>query len=282
MAFIVPFLFLAYAVHECCHILAALALGVRPIGLNFGFGRAKSPWSRFQVTTVPVALFYRLEFGDDVPTWKRAVITLAGSAGAWTLSFLLLLGVLWGSLIPGQPIVERVHAGSPAERAGMVAGDRLVRFGGTPTPTFEALREAVMSHRGGEVSLDLERAGGPTTLLAEVAAGGPLGIIPVKSELRGLSAVAVAARSTVTVPVATIRTTAQSVVRVLMGGEVVPVDGPILRYGIAPTGPAPYLWFFVEMCAVALLFFTLLPLLPVPGFDAFRLLSEFRRMPPGR
>ena len=57
--------------------------------------------------------------------------------------------------------VNGVRAGSPAERAGLRAGDVLVRFGGVQVGTLDDLSFALRSHRAGvDVEVRWVRVGG--------------------------------------------------------------------------------------------------------------------------
>ena len=67
---------------------------------------------------------------------------------------------LLASLLPPlPPVLGTVQAGSPAERAGLVTGDRIVAVEGTPTPTFFAWLGAMPSSPTSPVSLRVLRNG---------------------------------------------------------------------------------------------------------------------------
>jgi regulator of sigma E protease len=58
-----------------------------------------------------------------------------------------------------DPVLGQVVAGSPAERAGLQPGDRVLSADGAPVGDWEALVNAVRSHPGTPVSLLVERRG---------------------------------------------------------------------------------------------------------------------------
>ncbi len=58
------------------------------------------------------------------------------------------------------PVIGKVVAGSVAERAGLAAGDRIVRVDGERVPSWEALVAAVRSSPGRPLKLEIERDGG--------------------------------------------------------------------------------------------------------------------------
>jgi regulator of sigma E protease len=74
-----------------------------------------------------------------------------------------------------EAVIGQVVAGDAAERAGLAAGDRIVRAGDKAIDSWEALVEAIRAHPGKALSLLVERNGQTTALevLPEsVASGG--------------------------------------------------------------------------------------------------------------
>ena len=75
---------------------------------------------------------------------------------------------------PLDPVLGQIVGGGPAERAGLAAGDRIVRAADKPVETWEALVEAVRAHPGVPLSLVVERDGARRTVevLPDVVAAG--------------------------------------------------------------------------------------------------------------
>ena len=76
---------------------------------------------------------------------------------------------------PLDPILGQVVAGGAAERAGLQAGDRILRADGKVVPSWEALVNAIRARPGLPLRLTLERAGATLTIEVQpdaVAAGG--------------------------------------------------------------------------------------------------------------
>ncbi|HYD55909.1 MAG TPA: RIP metalloprotease RseP [Burkholderiales bacterium] len=67
---------------------------------------------------------------------------------------------------PLDPVIGRVVGGSPAQRAGLREGDRVVRAGGEPVATWDSLVRLVRAHPDKPLALVVER--GETTLPVEV------------------------------------------------------------------------------------------------------------------
>jgi S1-C subfamily serine protease len=52
---------------------------------------------------------------------------------------------------PGGVLLSGVRAGSPAEKAGLMAGDILVRIGDREVPDLQAMTDILRSHKAGDV-----------------------------------------------------------------------------------------------------------------------------------
>lgn len=79
---------------------------------------------------------------NNKPVGKRMVIISAGVIMNVILAGILFcILFLWGFTAP-SPVVGGVQAGSPAQRAGMLAGDRVLRFDGATMHDFTKIRLA--------------------------------------------------------------------------------------------------------------------------------------------
>lgn len=115
-------------------------------------------------------------------TWQKVIIMAGGPAMNLLLAFLIMLGVnlAHGQLQP-QPVVAAVSdcvvpqaqaqractasdAPSPARRAGLRAGDRLVSFNRTPVRSWDQVSDLIRRNRSGSASLVVLRDGRTTTL----------------------------------------------------------------------------------------------------------------------
>lgn len=85
------------------------------------------------------------------------------------------LGVPGFGLASSEPVIMRVVPGSPADRAGIHPGDRIVRAGDLSLPTQGQVKALVQESAGAKIELVVERAG------ARV----PIEVMPEKSQ-RGL------------------------------------------------------------------------------------------------
>ncbi len=69
-----------------------------------------------------------------------------------------LLGVT--GLDQGQGVIDIVTKGSAADKAGIVAGDRITEFNGNVVPDFKALTDSISLYKAGDTAtLTVERGG---------------------------------------------------------------------------------------------------------------------------
>ncbi len=84
------------------------------------------------------------------PAVRRALTEPSAFAGGFGFRF-------W--VPPRPPVIGRVLAGGPAERAGLLAGDRILAVDGTAVSDFTQLVELVSTRPGREILVEYERAG---------------------------------------------------------------------------------------------------------------------------
>jgi predicted metalloprotease with PDZ domain len=72
---------------------------------------------------------------------------------------------------PNSLLVTQVVRGGPADKAGLTAGDKLLKIGTVKVTTQEQVRQALAKHKPGDkIDLEVERGGKVTKLSAEVGA----------------------------------------------------------------------------------------------------------------
>jgi regulator of sigma E protease len=193
-------------VHELGHFLVARWHGVRVITFSLGFGPKLIKFTRgateYCVSAVPLGGYVKLagETAEEERTgapdeflskskWVRFQVYLAGPTMNLLLAVVLLAGVLLqGADVPlfeaAPPVIGGIAAGSPAARAGLQVGDRILRVGGRDVPTWDALNVEVVPKANQELSIDVDRQGQRLTLrVTPDGAGtfevGDLGIRPI-------------------------------------------------------------------------------------------------------
>ncbi len=90
--------------------------------------------------------------------WTRISVVAAGPVFNFILAFLLSLIVI-GSIGYDAPVVVALTEGFPAEEAGMLPGDRIVKMNGTRIHVYREVNMYVQMNQGKTVELTYERDG---------------------------------------------------------------------------------------------------------------------------
>ena len=135
--------------------------------------------------SAPIDLVVRGEEGAD--SLRTVLLDIDGDRRALTEPGALLPGLgfdFWYPTIPAE--IGTIVAGSPAERARLEAGDRIVSVDGTPVADFPALVKVVQPNPGRTLRFEIERDGARFEVPIEVEAQrdrdrlvGRIGIQPV-------------------------------------------------------------------------------------------------------
>jgi regulator of sigma E protease len=169
-------------VHEWGHFIVAKAFGVRVEIFSIGFGPRlwgrKSGDTDYRISGLPLGGYVKMA-GDNPleerkgdpdeflskPRWQRALIAVAGPAMNIILSIVLIAGIyMHGSKEPAyldQPMVlAGVLPDSTAQKAGLAAGDHVVKINGASNPTWDrALLELMSTLPGHSLTLVVDRGG---------------------------------------------------------------------------------------------------------------------------
>lgn len=158
-------------IHELGHFSAARLTGVKVE--EFGFGLppravtlAERGGTKFTLNWIPVGGFVRPAGEDDpdVPgglasaSKKVRIFVLSAGAGA---NFLFAIFLFWLALVLGAPAVSiaDVKPGSPAEAAGLQAGDAFMEVDGQPIYSDQLIINAIKERAGQPVELLVNRDG---------------------------------------------------------------------------------------------------------------------------
>jgi len=162
-------------IHEFGHFVIARLTGIRVLEFGLGFPpKARTLGhdheTEYTLNWLPIGGFVRLEGeeqdSDDpraftnAPLAKQLAVLVAGVAMNVLTAVLLLFVVAWVFNPVVQPTITAVVAGSPAQKAGLVAGDSLIsidgrthsilEFGTDPTATW---RQDLLNNGGKTVQL---------------------------------------------------------------------------------------------------------------------------------
>lgn len=103
----------------------------------------------------------------DRPARQRVLAIVLGPLSHAAIAFVLLLGIQLGWPQPtGEltTVVAAVQPGSPADAAGIRAGDRLIAVAGVASDDFAVLRDGLRSRPGVAVDVRIERDGSVATV----------------------------------------------------------------------------------------------------------------------
>jgi regulator of sigma E protease len=181
VAFIVV-LSLLITVHEFGHYWVARKCGVKVLRFSVGFGSAL--WKRvagadrteYVVATIPLGGYVKMldeREGKVDPdelhrafnrqsVSRRTAIVAAGPL--FNFAFAIVAYWLMFSIgVPGlKPLVDSVDVDSVAARSGLRGGDEIVAVDGKPTPTWQVVRQELLTRLldGSAVTLDVRTASG--------------------------------------------------------------------------------------------------------------------------
>jgi regulator of sigma E protease len=175
--------------HELGHLLAARALGVTIEVFSIGFGKKLCSVTvgrtEYRVSAILLGGYVKMKGQDDTDPlkrsgdpdaydskkpWQRMLILLAGPFANIVLAFFLFVAVAMMGMNAYAPTIGGVIEDSPAQRAGLIAGDKIVAIGNTDVRHWNQI-SAIIGESEGAIKLTVER-GGETlslTLLPELA-----------------------------------------------------------------------------------------------------------------
>jgi regulator of sigma E protease len=170
-------------------------IGVKAFSIGFGpelFGFNDSHGTRWKLCAIPLGGYVKfvgdmnatssqpsaeeLETLTDAerevafhtqPIWKRAATVAAGPLFNFLLTiavFSVLFSVYGRPVL--DPMVAQVSAGSPAEKAGILPGDRFVKVDGSKVETFADVQRMVQGRAGDAITFTMLRDGKEVTVTA--------------------------------------------------------------------------------------------------------------------
>jgi regulator of sigma E protease len=199
-------------VHELGHFVMARRVGVRVLKFSLGFGPRLVGFKRgdteYVISAVPLGGYVKMagENPDDPRSgrddeflskskWERFQILIMGPLMNLILAVVVTAGVLMnGADIPAYqskpPVVGHVTSDSPAAKAGIQRGDRIVTVAGREVDTWEQFFINVGTRAGRETEIGVLRNGKQFTVRATPAPQtkfeiGDIGVFPDTHPLVG-------------------------------------------------------------------------------------------------
>ena len=195
---------LVVTIHELGHFLAAKSFGVAIDRFSIGFGKAIASWTdksgvEWRIGWIPLGGYVKFSGDDNAssvpdsqnlanlrrdieaqegreavlryfhfkPLWQRAIVVAAGPLANFALAITLFAALL---LAFGQfvlpPKIAAVQPGSPAERAGFLPGDLVLKAEGRPIKGFDELAQLVQVRANVPTDFVVERGGRQVDIVA--------------------------------------------------------------------------------------------------------------------
>ncbi len=148
-------------IHEFGHFAAAKYFGVRVEVFSIGFGKRllgfKKGDTDYRIAVLPLGGYVKMSGENPMddrtgdpgeflshPRWQRFIIALAGPTMNIMLAIALLTGVYmvhyeYPAVLDEKPVVGFVSPNTPAEKAGIRIGDKIVRVENIENPNWEQL-----------------------------------------------------------------------------------------------------------------------------------------------
>jgi len=146
-------------IHEFGHFAVAKYFGVRVEQFAIGFGKRLVGFRRgeteYRINALPLGGYVKMSGENPMddrtgdpgeflshPRWQRFIIALAGPAMNIMLAIALLTGVYmvhyeYLAVVDEPTVVGWVNPDTPAERAGIQSGDKIVSVDGVNNPNWE-------------------------------------------------------------------------------------------------------------------------------------------------
>lgn len=179
MWLIVSLLVLSFLIffHELGHFLVARAFGVRVEVFSVGFGKKilkkQVGQTEYALSLIPLGGYVKMKGQDDLDPkafsgdddsfntkapWKRICILFAGSGANILLAFLLYICIGFIGINNLLPIVGESMADSPASKAGLISGDRILKIDNKDIKIWRDIADYIQDKREA-LTITLERNG---------------------------------------------------------------------------------------------------------------------------
>jgi regulator of sigma E protease len=168
-------------IHEFGHYAAAKYFGVRVEVFSIGFGKRLLGFTKgetdYRISAIPLGGYVKMSGENPMddrtgdpgeflshPRWQRFIIALAGPTMNILLAVALLTGVYmvhyeYLAALDEPAVVGWVNPNTPADKAGIQVGDKIVRVEDIENPTWEQVRVKDALSPNQPLKYGIERAG---------------------------------------------------------------------------------------------------------------------------
>jgi regulator of sigma E protease len=169
-------------IHEFGHFITAKLCGMKVEEFAIGFGPIICSVQRketlYSLRLLPLGGFNRIMGMEhqanadprafvNFPAWKKLIVISAGAVFNVLLAFVIITGVIWHMGIqtfPNTPVIGSVISDSPAEKAGLMAQDKITALNGTPVKQWTDISPLLVGKSHAVVKVTVERSGVSKTI----------------------------------------------------------------------------------------------------------------------
>ncbi|MBQ4650021.1 MAG: RIP metalloprotease RseP [Firmicutes bacterium] len=156
--------------HELGHFIAARRMGIKVNEFAFGMGpvlwQKQGPETLYSIRLLPIGGFCAMEgedgeseepraFNNKKP-WQKIVVLVAGSFMNVVCAVLIMTLVV-GIMGFTTTTLDEVTAGLPAEKAGLLPGDKILQIDGTEIKEWNDVSAVIYAAEGAEIEVLVER-----------------------------------------------------------------------------------------------------------------------------
>ena len=296
---VVMFLIMIFP-HELGHFIAARKCDVQVNEFAFGMGPAL--WKKqkgetlYSIRLFPIGGFCAMEgedgteeeidenTGEEIPKeynprafnnkkpWQKIIILAAGSFMNVVSAFLILT-ILVTYLGFSTTVIDKVLEGSPAETAGIMAGDRIVSIDGNEISAWDQVSENIQASSGNEMTFVVKRDGQDMEFRLTPAFEDERGVYIMGAQCRVSHNVFKGIRSGATGTIRLFGVMFDSL-RMLISGEatIKDISGPVGIVQMVDQTSNQGLWSYGFLVALICVNLAVINMLPLPALDGGRIL----------
>ncbi|HHU64323.1 MAG TPA: RIP metalloprotease RseP [Clostridiales bacterium] len=171
---IVAIIFLGILIifHELGHFITAKRVGIKVEEFAIGMGPKilgfKKGETAYSLRILPIGGYVKM-IGEDIKSddrrafnnqkvWKRFAVLSAGSLMNFVLAVIFIVILVYNIGVPASPVeIERVFENTPAQRAGLMAGDKILLVEGIRVDTVNKFAEILNENWGDSIEIKVLR-----------------------------------------------------------------------------------------------------------------------------